>query len=817
MLFNELTDKLGPFLLNEKYFKYQPPASKELLMYDFYVLDYLNAILPYPSKGFRDLNPDLEDSIKDAVHTLYPYLKNELLNVVFYAVCAEMRHAHSNFGNGEGFKDKIDKQQFQLYKTYLKYIIYHGKTGAQKQELTDVFNVRKPSSDVRTPESEKNNDSARNLSYKAANYAIKKIGLDRKDFMEVSEIIFREGSWPTSYGGRAWGDICSGWLLLDRSNKIDPNQRTSISNAASLDKKSETEYDKSRRKVEKSTSVEPMGVAIDHVYDLQHNTDTVFNKLKSYYNSTKGYRWIAQALDHKANVETYHELLDKCSGVVKAMALPVLYNKLGTNWEEEILKERPKSSVTPEVGDRFKDENGYENRIIYSRNNVVYKRTHDEEKGRMTLEDFINKIKSGVFKYSGTNKNYDIAEPVTEPEPTVDSNTSPETQHYDLNLYDKKPITHVNKLKKGDLLVNTIGYAHRNNIKPGVVVKFVQKTYSSTNDLMDVELNGKISKGFNITKFNKLVPKESNNASQEYTKATDKNTKVGDIIKCIDGDDVNFLTTGKLYKVENVTSSYFYVKDDSGIEGGWMHYRFVKADTASETTQEDIQLKAGDIIQSSEYANNTYTVKTINGNSVTVINNISGDETTTTMSHLIEKIKDGLFILNPEIKKDKSRSREDRKDSDYYKSFKVGDIVTPRDVESLKTSGYSESLIPGKEYKILRINPPSFGEENWGRSLLTVKVDDHSSIGAYAQRFKLVKPSQKLTQVDAIKKSRPKERFGVGDSVSVVTEGETFYGKIVEIDVDNASAYVEFHPQNGKGTYWQKYLKLKELKKDIKI
>lgn len=976
MLFNELADKLSPFILNEKYYKYQPPTGnegKELMMYDFYVLDYLNSILPYPSVGFRDLNPDLEDSVKDSVNTLYPYLKNELLNVVFYAVCAEMRHAYSNFGTGEGFRDKMSKIEYNLYKTYLKYIIYHGKTASQKEELKNVFNVRKPSSEIRTPESERSNDSVRNLSYKAANYAVKKTGLSRKEFIEVAEIVFTEGNWPTSYGGRAWAGICSGWLLLDRSDSIDGVQRSTKSNSSELDKKLETDYDKNKReseksrRVEKSTKVEPMGVAIDHVYDLQHNTDTVFNKLKSYYNSSKGYSWIAAALDHKANVETYHELLDKCSGVVGAMALPVLYNKLGTNWEEEILKERPKSSATPEIGDRFKDEDGYENVVTYSRNNVIYKRTYDNQKGRVTLEDFINKIKNGKFKYSTTNKNAYI---VDDPENLKISNPS-------------------------------VGNEVKSNI-------------STT--------------------------------SEPYTNATDKNTKVGDMIKCIDGDDVNSLTTGKIYKVEKLNYDYFYIIDDSGVEGGWMHYRFVKV--TPETTQKDIQLSVGDIIKSTGTAN-TYTIKDINGKYVTLQNNTSTDETNSTKRHIIQKIKDGLLgyqsgnnppnssvaqsvkgvpdgydrvsisdatdlkrgdllIANPsvdtythrkniksgvvvkfhstygdvdgntgvnvvlngklsqgfpmkdfdklipnksipqsDIKKgdmvkcidnndvstlitlnkiykvkkigathlsvitdkgtentfyisrfvkvdsEADTTSDRRKESDYYKAFKVGDIVTPRDVISLQKSGYAGQLIPGKEYVISKIDPPKddLNGHGWKYALLDVT----GGISAYAKRFKLVKKAtsngnnepnknfdgiidvgdkfqylettyeildinmsnrneqvrvknltvqnvflmnfkslherfkdgtytyipkseeQKLTQVDSIKKSRPKERIlDVGDYVTYKSLSTNKELSGVIISINNGEAYVHFAKQRGLDAT-SEWIHLTKLKKDIKI
>jgi hypothetical protein len=65
-------------------------------------------------------------------------------------------------------------------------------------------------------------------------------------------------------------------------------------------------------------------VAIDHVYDLQHNTDTVFNKIKSYYDANKGYKWIKEMLDFKANAKSIRELLPFVSSKMKKLALPIL-------------------------------------------------------------------------------------------------------------------------------------------------------------------------------------------------------------------------------------------------------------------------------------------------------------------------------------------------------------------------------------------------------------------------------------------------------------------------------------------------------------
>ena len=92
MLFEDLIKKTETYILNEKYFRYDIPKGKPELLYDFYVLTYLNYLVDLPSKNFRDLNTDIEDSVKDAYNKLLPELRTELLDALFYSICAEMRH-----------------------------------------------------------------------------------------------------------------------------------------------------------------------------------------------------------------------------------------------------------------------------------------------------------------------------------------------------------------------------------------------------------------------------------------------------------------------------------------------------------------------------------------------------------------------------------------------------------------------------------------------------------------------------------------------------------------------------------------------------
>ncbi len=358
MKFDDLVKRTERKVIEERYFKYSVPQDKEQQLYDFYVLSYLKYLTSLPAKNFRDLNPDLEDTVKDAVNTLYPALREELLRAVFYSVCAEMRHFSVFSENEEMFENSNDpeyKKFDKILKYYLRYRKYH-KTGPDEQkELTDVYGVKKPSSRVRTPDSESDNDSDRNSSFKAAQYAIKQAGASPADFIRMAEAAYSKGKWNSSYGGKAWANICKGYLRLNSAEKIESGlagQNDSKKDDKKDDKKGKDDTEEKRNK----SKPEDMGVAIDHVYDLQHNTDTVFNKLKAYYK--KGYSWLGKALDYKANVRSYYDLLKHASPLVRQISPPVLYNKLGQTWEQRLNEVNPKQQFTPSSPDTQYDDDG---------------------------------------------------------------------------------------------------------------------------------------------------------------------------------------------------------------------------------------------------------------------------------------------------------------------------------------------------------------------------------------------------------------------------------------------------------------------------
>lgn len=220
--FQDLVKRVAPEILLERYYKYVLPKDPETKLYDFYVLSYLKSIINQPSDSFRDLKPDLVDSVNDAIKTCFTDLRTHLLDVIFYSICAEMRHAD----NRESNRNILNKETLEgkVYMAYLKYFLFHRKDQHQQKELIDIMNVRKPISRTEIPEKENVSDQAnRNTSFKAAHYAIKKLKTDRSAFVRAASILFGDGGWDGGYGGTAWKNIADGWLLLNNSNEIDPS------------------------------------------------------------------------------------------------------------------------------------------------------------------------------------------------------------------------------------------------------------------------------------------------------------------------------------------------------------------------------------------------------------------------------------------------------------------------------------------------------------------------------------------------------------------------------------------------------------------
>lgn len=153
--------------------------------------------------------------------------------------------------------------------------------------------------------------------------------MSKEGFAKAMADAFVKLGWQSSYGGKPWSDICKGWVDLHNA-----------------------QFGKDGAM---------MAAVIDHVYDLQHNTNTVFNKLKLYYKS--GYDWIKDALDYKANIKQLYELMDKCQRTVANYASFILKQAQNTTKNSHYLidnytQENPRVVIRKEVRESAIEEEG---------------------------------------------------------------------------------------------------------------------------------------------------------------------------------------------------------------------------------------------------------------------------------------------------------------------------------------------------------------------------------------------------------------------------------------------------------------------------
>jgi hypothetical protein len=301
-------------LLSEASVSYKIGSGRpDIMLYDFYVLGFISGINLSPEKqstqtfgelgyqgGFSERSDRVKQDIAHANEVLLPVLKDKLLKGLFVSICAEIRHIKDRPQTYSG----TPLAESKLFKKYYQYYTLLDKV---PQELAPGR--------LREPKSAKPAQTGYLKSYQAAHRALKETNTTPEDFVKLCEYAFRNMSWSPSYGGKNWANICKGYLLLKDSNTTDK-----------------------------------MSVAIDHVYDLEHNTGAALNKVKDFYITDKKGKeqitWLQDALDEKRDATNMKPLLNKCSSDMRklayqAMALsPIDYLKRKTPAPEQVMQQK---------------------------------------------------------------------------------------------------------------------------------------------------------------------------------------------------------------------------------------------------------------------------------------------------------------------------------------------------------------------------------------------------------------------------------------------------------------------------------------------
>lgn len=329
-------------------FNYEVPNDKKQQLYDFYMLNFvsdrskfdqaktnahqqgmpaLGTLSHRIDSGEMDEEDQQDYMLAEIRKKLLPTLKENLLDAVFFSLCAEFRHVFDRYSEYKlGMNPNADGKEYTLY-SYLKEKLGNDYAKLYKKYASN-YSLEKLSPEMfRTSASAidkiknlgEEKPQNQNQNYVKSFHLMEKTGVSRSVCVKLMEFVYSLKGWDISYGGKAWADIAKGWLKLD-----------------------------------KATSDRDLFIYIDHIYDLQHNTDTVFNKLKS-YEIDGGYSWIAKALDHKAAIKDPHEIIDFVSSPMKKLALRLIKMKFGMTYEDFQKKKKSPKLYSP-VDGGFEEE-----------------------------------------------------------------------------------------------------------------------------------------------------------------------------------------------------------------------------------------------------------------------------------------------------------------------------------------------------------------------------------------------------------------------------------------------------------------------------
>jgi transcription antitermination factor NusG len=602
-------------------YEYYPSTNKEELMMDFFLI----SSLLYPQ------DENLAYSLIEVKKKFLPWMKNNMLHAVEFAICAEFRHLFDQNDSDSilnFFRKQKDGEGF-----IRSYALYWGslKSQANLADLIDVDRVRKEF-------------KSSSKSYKQSYRAMKGTKISDEQFIILAKAAFTGLRWSASYGGEAWANIADAWLKLN-----------------------------------KAISDKDIITYVDHIYDLQHNTGTVLNKVEAYYGDDE-YKWIKKALDYKLNTESLYDIFSLASPDLQKFAAAVIKSSNGIGGEtvESWLKSGGKLETYKE-----KSANDF-----YPGDFVKYTGSRKDLQG---LTGRVRKTDKGSVQ--------------VEFERLVEAHT----EKIILNVLPK----YLERVKVEEPIKKEV----EDKFKVGDKVKIIQSGYNT--DFSDIgkittitEVGGKYSSwdGVKLDVTN-LLNKSTNWVGVpalelvQQEKVEKEQFKPGDIVKCINAEGKKYLTLGKEYNIQNTypKSGLVLVLADDNNTHEYKARRFEKVNK-EEPKQE---FKVGDIVR---VISGVYSItgpgsegiviknKEYNGKGIRVkFYKTVGDKNYTVNDEFIIDAGDLILLEKEEVSKGK---------------FKIGNRV--------------KIINPGLTYPNYEDMASEMGLKNWGKGIGSSSLGNNS-------------------------------------------------------------------------------------------
>lgn len=278
-----------------KTFQYRLPTEPEKMLYDFYFL------VGYCRGAFSD-NKVLSFVIEEAVEDCTKALQKHMLKALKWSLTCEARHTVKMTLSGEIAKLKPESKKLLI--AFIKELELLDSSKLQgllsKLDSERTVDAKVNKAAARSPDVWTDNVygeiPGRGDSFAVVNIAMKaackKLKVTDKKLAAFFEDIYNL-DWANSFGGKAWLGIANCYTNLLEAKDVSARI-----------------------------------VWIDHAYDLQHNTDTVFNKVPAYYKNG-GFSWLARALDWKRDATDPREFYDRVSGSLKEVVAYISYHLYG--------------------------------------------------------------------------------------------------------------------------------------------------------------------------------------------------------------------------------------------------------------------------------------------------------------------------------------------------------------------------------------------------------------------------------------------------------------------------------------------------------
>jgi len=275
---------------NEKIenFVYRAPEDPEQLLYDFY---FMVGHMPNEHSD-RVLNFVFKEALEDCTSAL----QKHMLAAVYWSLSAEFRHV---FRKGRVENQDPSSSLKKLLLDYRKKTLAYGDDDSKG--LGEEDRITAAASANRTLQQPvlagagakmSGREASFKESFLALEYARKKQNLSKLETAMLLVEAFEFSGWKgTSYGGKAWANIAQAYVDLA-----------------------------------KARTVQDRTVYIDHAYDLQHNTGSVFTKVQSYYKQGSQ-NWLGKALNWKRDVKDLRAFYDKVSYSLKEVVAWVAKEK----------------------------------------------------------------------------------------------------------------------------------------------------------------------------------------------------------------------------------------------------------------------------------------------------------------------------------------------------------------------------------------------------------------------------------------------------------------------------------------------------------